>query len=94
MYLKNGQTRGHTRGHISDVSTQDGDSVGEPESPTRDKAPTNSLTTLDRVDHAKPTQSDCMSVDYSPYTVDDPYERAGATPVPPRGSNQWEDQSG
>jgi hypothetical protein len=79
---------------ISDASTQDGESVEEPESPTRSKAASDGTDEMDKVDQDKPTQSDCMSIDYSPYTVKDPEERAGTTSVPPRGDDQWEDQSG
>ncbi len=36
---------------------------------------------MDRIYQDKPTQSDCMSIDYIPYTTEDPEERAGTTPV-------------
>ncbi len=71
---------------ISDARTQDGESVGEPESPTKEEAMDNGADEQGRVDMDKPTQSDCMSVDYSPYTAEDPEKRAGATPVPPGGN--------
>ena len=79
---------------ISDASTQDGDSVGEPDSPTGKENANQEADNLDQVDQEKPTQSDCMSIDYSPYTEEDPEEKAGATPVPPGECEQWEEQSG
>jgi hypothetical protein len=79
---------------ISDASTQDGESVGEPESPIRSKAASDGTEDMDRNDQDKPTQSDCMSIDYSPYPAEDPEEGAGTTPVPPGGDDQWGDQSG
>jgi hypothetical protein len=79
---------------ISDASTQDGDSVGEPDSPTGKENANQEADNLDQDNQDKPTQSDCMSVDYSPYTAEDPEERAGATPVPPGGDDEWGNQSG
>ncbi len=68
--------------------------MGEPESPTRSKAASDGTEEMDKVDQDKPTQSDCMSIDYSPYTLEDPEERAGTTPVPPGGDDQWGNLSG
>ena len=34
-----------------------------------------------------------MSIDYSPYTTEDPEDRAGTTPVPPGGDDEWGDKS-
>jgi hypothetical protein len=79
---------------LSDQNTQDGESVGEPESLTRSKAASDGTNEMDNVDQDKPTQSDCMSIDYSPNTAEDPEERAGTTPVPPGGDDQWGNQSG
>jgi len=78
---------------ISDASTQDGESVGEPESPAQEDKANHGVDEPGGVDQDKPTQSDCMSVDYSPYSAEDPEERAGATPVPPGGNATWEDES-
>jgi hypothetical protein len=79
---------------ISDASTQDEESVEEPESPTQSKSASNGTDEMEKVDQDKPTQSDCMSIDYSLYTVEDPEERAGTMPVPPLGNDQWGNQSG
>ncbi len=58
--------------NLSDDSTQDGKSVGEPESPTRDEVADYGANEKEIVDHDKPTQSDCISIDYSPYTTAEP----------------------
>ncbi len=71
--------------NLSDKSTQDWESVIKSESPTRSKAASDGTDEMDKVDQEKPTQSDCMSIDYIPYTAEDPQERAGTTPVLPEG---------
>ncbi len=62
--------------------------MGEPESPTRDEAADYGANEMDRVDKDKPTQSDYISIDYSPYLTEDSEERAATSPVLPGRSNQ------
>ncbi len=57
--------------------------MGEPESPTRENAADYGAYEMDIVEHDKPTQSDCMSIENSPYTTEEHEERAGATPSQP-----------
>ncbi len=68
--------------------------MGEQESSTRSRAASNGTEDEDRNDQDKPTQSNCMSIDYSPDPTEDPEEGPGTTPVPPGGDDEWGDQSG